>query len=417
MSFFNLLNCLSFPRSSVGMNPAALQRGVTGRWSVHSGIPTLERGNDKNHLFRWAKKRAHPTIILFCFSFNLLAADAITLTPEQITNLGVEIGTLKPATSIPVLNAPAKVVIPPEHETIVSAPQASLISHLNVSVGDTVKKGQALATLNSPELVNLQHQYLQISNAKQLAFNNYQRDKKLFGEGIIPQKRWQETHSFYQDRESELNSIQQMLKISGMSESAINQLTTTHKLNSQTTLVAPISGVILERMATAGERLNALAPLYRLANLEQLWLEIAIPQEQINNVKVGDQVSIVNSAETATITLLGKSVNLTNQSIIARAVIAHNQDTIRAGQSVNIQLTQTNSKTAFEVPNAAIAQNEGKTYLFVRNAKGFAVLPVNVTGKQAKTSMISGALTGTEQIAVKGAVALKANWMGLGGSE
>ncbi len=355
---------------------------------------------------------------LFVFSFNLNAAtNQIVLTNEQISNLGVEIGTLKSVANIPLLNAPAKVVIPPEHETIVSAPQAALISRLNVTVGDTVKKGQVLATLNSPDLVELQHRYLQISLEKNLAFNNFQRDKKLFNEGIIPQKRWQETHSFYQDRESELNNIQQMLKIAGMSETAIQRLAQTRQLNSQTTLTAPISGVILERMATAGERLNALAPLYRLANLEQLWLEIAIPQEQISNVKIGDTVAITNSPATAKITLLGKSVNLTNQSVMARAVIVSNQESLRAGQSVNISVIQGNTNTAFEVPNAAIAQNEGKAFLFVRNAKGFAVIPVNVIGKQAATSMINGALKGSEQIAVKGAVALKANWLGLGGSE
>ncbi len=354
---------------------------------------------------------------LLCLSFNLYANENITLTPEQITNLGVEIGTLKSAASIPVLNAPAKVVIPPEHETIVSAPQAALISRLNVTVGDMVKKGQPLATLNSPELVNLQHQYLQISLEKNLALQNYQRDKKLFDEGVIAQKRWQETHSLYQDRESELNNIKQMLKIAGMSETAIKRLLQTRQLNSQTTLVAPINGVILERMATAGERLNALAPLYRLANLEQLWLEIAIPQEQVSNIKVGDQVAIVNNPATAKITLLSKSVNLVNQSVMARAVIVSNPETLRAGQSVNIQLIQANNNTAFEVPNTALAQNEGKAYLFVRNAKGFSVTPVTVIGKQANTSMISGALKGSEQIAVKGAVALKANWLGLGGDE
>jgi cobalt-zinc-cadmium efflux system membrane fusion protein len=357
-------------------------------------------------------------VFLLSFSFNLNAAsNQIVLTNEQISNLGVEIGTLKSVANIPLLNAPAKVVIPPEHETIVSAPQAALISRLNVTVGDTVKKGQVLATLNSPDLVELQHRYLQISLEKNLAFNNFQRDKKLFNEGIIPQKRWQETHSFYQDRESELNNIQQMLKIAGMSEKAIQQLAQSRQLNSQTTLVAPISGVILERMATAGERLNALAPLYRLANLEQLWLEIAIPQEQISGVKIGDTVAITNSSATAKIVLLGKSVNLTNQSVMARAVIVSNQESLRAGQSVNISVIQGNNSTAFEVPNAAIAQNEGKAFLFVRNAKGFAVIPVNVIGKQVATSMINGGLKGNEQIAVKGAVALKANWLGLGGSE
>lgn len=355
---------------------------------------------------------------LFILSFNLNAGtNQIALTTEQITNLGIEIGSLKSVATIPLLNAPAKVVIPPEHETIVSAPQAALISRLNVTVGDTVEKGQVLAILNSPDLIELQRRYLQSSLEKNLALNNEQRDKKLLNAGVIAQRRLQESTNAYQSKEAELNSLEQMLKILGMSNAAIQQLAQSRQLNSQTTLVAPISGVVLERMATSGERLNALAPLYRLANLEQLWLEIAIPQEQINHIKIGDQVVIVNSSETATITLLGKSVNLTNQSIIARAIISHNQDTVRAGQSVNIQLLQAGTKTTFEVPNTAIAQNEGKAYLFVRDVKGFVVIPVTVIGKQATTSMITGTLKGTEKIAVKGAVALKANWLGLGGSE
>jgi cobalt-zinc-cadmium efflux system membrane fusion protein len=357
------------------------------------------------------------TCLLF-LSFNLNAAtNEIALTPEQIKHLGVEIGSLKSVTNIPLLNAPAKVVIPPEHEYIVSAPQAGLIQRLNVTVGDTVKKGQPLATLNSPDLVDLQHRYLQSSLEKNLAFNNAQRDKKLFDAGVIAQRRLQETKSDYQSKESELNNIEQMLKIAGMPDAAIQNLAQTRKLNSQTTLVAPINGVVLERMVTAGERVNALAPLYKVANLSQLWLEIAIPQEQINNLKVGNEIAIANSSATAKITLLGKSVNLTNQSVTARAMITGNQDTLRAGQSVNIQLIQANTQSGFEVPNTALAQNEGKSYLFVRNAKGFSVIPVNVIGKQGTDSIISGALKGTEQIALKGAGVLKANWLGLGSEE
>jgi cobalt-zinc-cadmium efflux system membrane fusion protein len=78
---------------------------------------------------------------------------------------------------------------------------------------------------------------------------------------------------------------------------------------------------------------------------------------------------------------------------------------------------QNSEQTGFTVANAAIAQNEGHNYIFVRNADGFAVTEVKVTGKQDAESLIVGPLSGNEQIAVKGAVALKANWLGLGGGE
>jgi cobalt-zinc-cadmium efflux system membrane fusion protein len=67
--------------------------------------------------------------------------------------------------------------------------------------------------------------------------------------------------------------------------------------------------------------------------------------------------------------------------------------------------------------NTAIAQNEGKIFIFIRSQDGFNVSPVTVIGKQGEESIISGDLTGDEDIAIKGAVALKANWLGLGSAE
>ena len=90
---------------------------------------------------------------------------------------------------------------------------------------------------------------------------------------------------------------------------------------------------------------------------------------------------------------------------------------LRVGQNLNIRLLQTSATPGFSVPNSAIAQNAGHAYVFVRNDAGFAVTEVSVLGKHDETSLIAGPLQGSEQIAVQGAVALKANWLGLGGDE
>jgi hypothetical protein len=161
-----------------------------------------------------------------------------------------------------------------------------------------------------------------------------------------------------------------------------------------------------------------MAPLYRIANLDELWLEIAIPQERVGSIKIGDRVLIENSDVSAKITLLGQSVNPENQTILARAVVqTHNLVSLRAGQRLNTRIIQPSDKAAFKVPNTAIAQNEGKAFIFIRMQQGFSVTPVTVVGKQGDESIISGELTGDEEIAVKGAVALKANWLGLGSDE
>ena len=102
---------------------------------------------------------------------------------------------------------------------------------------------------------------------------------------------------------------------------------------------------------------------------------------------------------------------------MARARIKGIQSSVRVGQTVNTQIVRSSDSAAFKVPNTAIAQNQGKAFVFIRNQAGFKVSPVTVLGKQGEESIISGDLTGDEDIAIKGAVALKADWLGLGSTE
>ena len=351
-------------------------------------------------------------LLLFCP--QVFADNAIHISQDYFNNLGVVLGKPAPAKQIPILTAPAKVVIPPTQEYIVSASQAGLITKLNAALGDNVKKGDVLAQLNSPDLLSMQRLYLKAVSEMQLGSFAYQRDKKLAEEGVIAERRWQETSSQYNAFVSEVNEHKQLLEIAGMTAGEIDRLTKTRQLSSLLNVHAPITGVVMDRMAVAGERMDILAPLYRIANLNELWLEINIPHEHIGRIKVGDQVLVENSPVSAEITLLGQSVNPENQTLLARAIIKGNQSVVRAGQSINTQIIQASETAAFKVPNTAIAQNEGLSFIFIRNQDGFTVSPITVIGKQGEESIISGDLTGDEDIAVKGAVALKANWLGLG---
>ncbi|WP_333873459.1 efflux RND transporter periplasmic adaptor subunit [Methylobacter sp.] len=349
------------------------------------------------------------------------AENIIQISQQNFENLGVKLGKPETVSQFPVLSAPANVVIPPAQEYMVSAAQAGVIHKLNVAIGDKVVKGQVLAQLNSPDLLTLQKEYLKADNTLQLVSAIYQRDKKLLAEGVIPDRRWQETGSQYHVAVSETDAQKQLLEIAGMTAGEVDQLGKNHRLTRQLNVRAPIAGVVMERLAVAGTRIDMLVPIYRIANLDELWLEIAIPQERMGDIKIGDRVAVENSDASAKITLLGQSVTPENQTILARAVLdiprSQTKVSLRPGQRLNIQVIQSSNKPAFKIPNTAIAQSEGKAFIFIHNPQGFAVTPITVVGKQDDESIINGELTGNEEIAVKGAAALKANWLGLGEGE
>ncbi|MDD5755441.1 MAG: efflux RND transporter periplasmic adaptor subunit, partial [Methylococcales bacterium] len=288
-------------------------------------------------------------VFLLLLSSPIFASEkTVQLTAEHIDRLGIVQGKLVRATQIPVLYAPAKVLIPPNNEYVVSASQAGIINQLNAALGDEVKKGDVLAQIDSPNLLSLQSNYLKANSVLQLASSAYQRDKTLAKDGIIANRRVQETQSQFNAASLDVQEAKHLLEISGGSTSG--------QLNSHLSIRSPISGLVIERMVMAGTRIDNTQPLYRIADLHTLWLEIAIPQERITDVKVGDLVEIENTSFKAEISLLGQSVNPENQTILARAVVKNAQKQIRAGQKLNVQINQVSKQNIFKVPNTAIAQ-------------------------------------------------------------
>jgi cobalt-zinc-cadmium efflux system membrane fusion protein len=356
--------------------------------------------------------------LLLAQSTNTFALEMqIRISPQQIANLDIPVAPLTASRQIPLFYAPGKVVVPADREVLISTSQPGLVSELPVNIGDHVRKGQVLAQLNSPALVGLQQAFLTASSEQNLSALERSRDQKLSQEGVIAERRWQETQMLHSNKSAKADEARQLLTLAGMSAAEIKNLAQTRKLENRLNIRSPIDGVVLERLISLGARLDVQAPLYRIADLSELWLEINIPQERLNGIRLGDSVRLEGSEITAKISLLGQSVNRDNQTVLARAVINGKAEGLRVGQNVNVQIMQNSTQAGFIVPNTAIAQNEGHAYLFVRNQEGFAVTEVSVIGKQDADSLISGPLSGSEQIATKGAVALKANWLGLGRAE
>lgn len=347
----------------------------------------------------------------------LEAANSITMSPQQISSLGISVARVESAVNNLVLHAPASVTIPPAHEYVVSATQGGILEQMPMSIGDNVKKGQVVARLNSPELLTLQLQFLKATTDLALITRTYQREKRLFSQGIIAGRRVHEAANQYQSALADVNAAQQLLEISGMTKEAITQLATSQRFNSQLAVYAPVNGVVMERMAVPGARVDTLAPLYRIADLNELWLDISVPQERIADIHLGDKAVIENSQVTAIIKVFGKSVDLENQTVLVRALVQGKPAIVRVGKHVNVQILCEDIEDAFKVPDSALAQSDGKTFVFVKTAAGFEATEVHAIGKEGNASIVKGKLRTDAQIATKGAVALKANWLGLGSEE
>jgi cobalt-zinc-cadmium efflux system membrane fusion protein len=347
-----------------------------------------------------------------------LAADDIALDAAQIRSLGIVSAKLPDNHQGELAGMPAQVAVPGNQLHIISTPLPATVEQTAVGVGDHVRRGQLLARLQSPALVDAQRGLLQAATQAQLARENLARDETLWKDGIISESRLRATKSQSVAADAALAERRQVLRLSGMSDAAINRLQSGNSLDSLLAVRSPITGVVLEKTVSAGQRLDAAAPMFKIARLKPLELEIQVPFDSVHGIKVGAAVSVPAYGASGKLVAIGGSLSGGNQTILMRALIRNGAENLRPGQFVEASIASASSASAqWEIPNAALARLGGKALIFIEGQSGFHAQEVTVLHAGAEYTVITGPLKGDEKIAIKGVSALKANLMGIGGGE
>ena len=352
----------------------------------------------------------------------------ISITPAQVKTLGIATTALESQSNATSQRLPGEIVVPIEQARIVSAPQPGLIDQVMVAAGQSVKQGQVLAHLSSPELVALQRDHLQALSQQKLSDNVYKRDAELYKDGIIAERRFLTTESTHTEVNALLNERRQALRLSGMSPQAIKQLESSGTYTNGVNLTAPIDGVVLEQLVTAGQRVDSATPIYRIARLSPLWLEMHVPTQALSGIKLGMPVRVSNSAASGKVIAIVPSINKLDQTALVRVLLNKGTNSLAPGQMVEAEIAQSGgSKNSFGIPKNALIQvsnNKGvnqkdtnQTFVFVQNKAGFEARPVNVLGNVGNQALVTGDFVGNEQIVTSGTAALKAKLQGIGGDE
>ncbi len=360
--------------------------------------------------------------------FALVAAAAeapqlINVDAKQMQSVGIETQALSGGGDGTRRSLPAQVVIPNAQIRVVAAPLAGLVQTMAVAPNDAVKQGQLLARLQSPMLIEAQREFLQAATQAQLAQASYKRDEQLFKEGIIAEGRYQATRANATQAAAALSERRQALRLYGMTEGAINALQAGRGMSSTLDIVSPISGVVLEQMAAAGQRAEASAPLYKVAQLAPLWLEMQATPAAAAGIVPGAAVTVPGAVTNGApasgkVRSVGRALDPTTQTVMIRAEITQGAEALHAGQYVEAQVAvNAGGEKQWRVPTSAVARHQGKAYLFVQAKGGFVPVEVKLLGETPTASTVSGALRGDERIAVKGIAALKAIWTGIGEGE
>ncbi|CAG0980164.1 Cation efflux system protein CusB [Methylophilaceae bacterium] len=345
-------------------------------------------------------------------------ATQIAITPGQQQTLGIRVADIGKDGNLASQKLAGEVVIPVSQERVITAPQSGLVAALHAAAGQQVKKGQALAQVSSPDMVGLQSEYLQAWTQYQLATDMLARDNELYQEGIIAQRRFLTTQSHHAETSAVLSQRKQALLLAGMSSAGISRLQKSGAMSSSLTLTTPIDGQVLEQMVKVGQRVEVATPLYRVAALSPLWLEIRAPLGLLDAVRPGLQVRVSNIGVEGKLVSIIRNVNKNDQTIQLRAEVGRGAEKLYPGQYVEVEIVPEQGaegvQQQFVLPKSAVVRSGTGYYIFVQNRQGFVATAVEIVSEKSDKVSIRADLSGNEKVAVAGTAAIKGKWLGVG---
>ncbi|WP_353176304.1 efflux RND transporter periplasmic adaptor subunit [Delftia acidovorans] len=341
---------------------------------------------------------------------------SVALSAEQAQALGVRFEPIQVAQRIEV-SAHARVVLRPDAQAVVAAPYAGAVPRVLVALGQTVRTGQPVAVFTSPQLYEARRALLEAESQSRLARQALARDQALHEDGIIAASRWQATQARAAEAAAMAQARRAELAASGL-----------QFVGNEVHLVAPRAGLVTEVLAVPGARVEASAPLLRVADPKALELDLLLGRE-VPLPGVGDRVQV--AARGAQGKVAGMAPVGDGSAGMRVRVALERAGDLRVGESVTASLALAGADAGpsggsaggsgggsggarLRVPAAALAHWNNRTGVFVATGQGARFMPLSVEASDEATAVVRGTLPPKARIAVTGIAALKGL---LGGGE
>jgi len=278
-------------------------------------------------------------------------AATVKIDPGVAQNLGVRLAVVKRAAIDTDVEATGIVEFNEREVAIVQARTGGYVEHVaRLAPNDVVAAGALIAELLVPEWAALQQEYLALKAVGDTALEEAARER---------------------------------MRLGGMPDSLIREVTSSGKLRNRIAITAPRSGVIQALEVRPGMTLMAGQTLARINGIGTVWLDVAVPEAQAGSVRPGQAVAAVFAAfpgrpVQGRVTALLPALNDGARALRVRVELPNQDGRLRPGLTARVSLTGGGGESALLVPTEAVIRTGRRALVIVAEAKG-RYRPVEVT--------------------------------------
>lgn len=282
------------------------------------------------------------------------------------------------------------------------------VTEIDVLLGQTVRKGDVLAQLNSSELSQQQLAYLKARAQLELNRRNAERAKALFEADVIGAAELQRRESEYQIAQAESRAAAEQLQLLGVPPAAIAKLGSQGEIKSVTPVVATLNGVVVERKLAQGQVVQPADALFVVADLSRLWAVAQVPEQQVSLVKAGQSVSIEvpalgNEKIVGKLIFVGQTVDPETRTVLVRTELDNADGRLKPAMLASM-LIEAKPSEKLVVPSSAVVRENDEDHVFVADGLSqFRLIKVKLSADYGGRRVVLSGLKGGESVVVDGA--------------
>lgn len=306
---------------------------------------------------------------------NTNTKNIIVLTKEQIKIAGIETGKIEKRKISETIQCSGTVEVPPQNIASVSPVMGGFINSLKYYPGNKVEKGAVIATLNHPNFINLQKQYIEAKSRMEYFQEEYKRQGELTVENAASIKNMQKAKADYLSSEAEYKSLKSQLKVMGVNLESIEK----GDFLTEFKILSPISGTISQLEANKGKYVNPDECIYEIINDNQLNLCFNVFEKDISKVKNNQQItfSLLNDSKkyNSKISRIGAKVNNENRTVLVQGNFNNTNRELKLGMHILASI-YINEHEVDAIPSEAIVKSDNKSFIFIKENETFKPIKI-----------------------------------------
>ncbi len=302
--------------------------------------------------------------------------DIVEFTDEQYKTVGIEFGAVVTTNLSNYIKASGTIDVPPQDFISITSPYGGTIKSTNVIEGKYIYKGQEIATIENPEFVQVQQDFMESSSQITFLKQDLARQEELVKENIAARKSLQKATSEYNTMAARLEGLKAKLRIMNINPNNVKA----DNFTSVTRIHAPTNGYITHVYSNVGKYIGANELLADMANISNIKVRVKVFEKDLPSIKMGQKVRFRatgdSSERIAKIYLIGKDID-TDRTVEVHANIQTITSTLLPGMFINA-IVEIGTSTSPALLKDAVVPSGGKNYIFIEDK------PEKVAGKPDK---------------------------------